>query len=174
MSGRFIETLGHVPVQGIMTPMAASGRSRALLILAASAALLSAALIGYQAASDSGADVVSDSSAQAGWKTIEYQGVRVDIPSAWERSDTDDCESPVEEQWGTPGSAGCFQDAGVSFFSSSTYDAAYPPGVRRRAQDGESNDWAGYVRIGEFAVYTYDRDRAVVGMLLDSARATQP
>jgi hypothetical protein len=157
-----------------MTAMAAPRRSRLLLLLAAGAALLSAVLLGYQALGDSGAEVVSDSSTKSGWKTIEFQGVRVDIPSGWERSDADDCDSPVQEQWGAPGSAGCFQRAGISFFSSATYDAAYPPGVRRGGQDGDSNAWAGYVRVGEFAVYGYDSDRDVVGLLLDSARSIEP
>jgi hypothetical protein len=157
-----------------MTPVTAFRRSRSLFIVAAGAALLLAVLIWYQAASGgSGADVVSESSTEAGWKTIEYRGVRVDIPAAWERTDTDDCESPVQEQWGTPHSAGCFEDPGVSFFGSDTYDAADPPGVRRNELDGARNSWAGYVRVGEFAVYTFDRDRDVVRTLLDSARATK-
>ena len=148
--------------------MAALRRSR-LLLLAGGATLVAVVVFGYQAASYSGADVVSDSSAKAGWKTIEYQGIRVDIPAGWERWDLDDCEFQFEH-WGPPGSSVCTSGAGVAFYGSATYDAAHGPGIRRAAATGRGGAWEGYVDVGEFVVYTSDDDRDVVEALLNSAR----
>lgn len=155
-----------------MTPMTALRRSRLLLLRAAGAALIAAVFFGYHAASDSGAEVVSDSSAKTGWKTIEYQGIRVDIPTGWNRSDMDDCEFRFEH-WGPPDSPACGRDGGVAFYSSGTFDPAHGPGVGHAEVNGGNDVWAGYVDVGDFAVYASDGDREVVGMLLDSARATE-
>lgn len=147
--------------------MAALRRSR-LLLLAVGVALMAVVFFGYQAVSYSGADVVSDSSPQPGWKTIEFHSVRVDIPSGWERWDLDDCEFHFEH-WGPPGSSACESGRGVAFYGSATFDPANGPGVRRTETTG-GGAWEGYVDVGEYVVYTSDDDRNVVETVLDSAR----
>jgi hypothetical protein len=120
---------GNGPVRGIMMPMASMRRSRLLLLGAAGAAVVvSVVFLAFDGAgSDSVAEVVSDSSAKTGWMTIEYQGIRVDIPSGWER--LEGCEVPWEH-WGRDGSS-CASDGGVYLGSSTTYDPDRGPGIRR-------------------------------------------
>src|SRR3954453_11918132 len=98
-----------------------------LLAVVAVAALV--LLLVNRATGQDGAQVVTSSAARGGWKTIEYRGVRVDIPQTWERSDRDDCEFHFE-QWGPPESAGCDSGEGVAFYFSATFDPAHGPGVR--------------------------------------------
>jgi hypothetical protein len=115
--------------------------------------------------------VVNESTDPTGWKTIEYEGVRVDIPGSWERSDMGECEFQFE-RWGPPGLPPCEADAGVAFYGSATFDPAHRPGVRRTETSGpEGPDWGGYVYAADFAVYASDGDRDVVKQILDSARS---
>ena len=114
-----------------------------------------------------GAEVVAESP-QAGWKTIQYHGVRVDIPSAWERTDMGGCEFEFEH-WAPPGAADCGLDGGVAFYASATFDPAHGPGVRRTG-DSQGAAWGGYTEAGQFAVYVSDGDRAVVMQVLRSTR----
>jgi hypothetical protein len=117
------------------------------------------------------AEVVHESPHARGWKTIEYDGVRVDVPAAWERWDTGSCEFTFE-RWGPPGLPACAPDAaGVAFYDDATFDPARGPGVGRAETPGPGTpDWAGYVRAGDVAVYASDDDRAVVEGVLGSAR----
>ena len=116
---------------------------------------------------DGGAEVVDDSS-QAGWMTIRYQGVRVDIPASWERSDRDDCEFQFEV-WGPPDSESCQWARGMAFYASATFDPAHKPGIRR-SKSRDDPEWAGYSYAGDFAVYAADDDRKTVLRVLQSAR----
>jgi hypothetical protein len=117
-----------------------------------------------------GAEVVADSAAPRGWKTIEYQGVRVDIPEDWEQSDRDGCEFQFEH-WGPPESAGCDSDEGVAFYYSATFDPAHGPGVRHADPQGaQGSSWAGWVGGGEYDVYAAAPERGVVTEVLDSVR----
>lgn len=117
------------------------------------------------------AEVVTDSSAPQGWQTIDFEGIRVDIPADWERSDMDDCEFRFEH-WASPGSPACGSSGGVAFYASATFDPAHGPGIRSSEFNGDP-DWGGYVDIGEFAVYASDDDRELIGTILGSAREAQ-
>ncbi len=136
------------------------------------AAVLAVVSFRYQAASGSSPGVVTDSPAKSGWKTIEYQGIRVDIPSGWERSEMADCEFRFEH-WAPADSPGCGSDEGVAFYRSASFDPASGPGVERVEANGVSHFWAGYVEVGGWAVYASDGDQDVVAMLLNSARVTK-
>src|SRR3954466_6125313 len=104
-------------------------------IVALGLVLVTAAVGGFfmsqRPATSSAAQVVDDAATPSGWKTIEYQGVRVDIPFGWERSDREDCEFAFE-RWAQPDELGCDANGdGVSFYVSATFDPRYGPGLRR-------------------------------------------
>lgn len=113
--------------------------------------------------------LVVDSSAREGWQTIEYEGVRVDIPEDWKRTDPDDCEFAFEH-WGPTVVTGCGDGVGVSFYRSATFDPAHGPGLRRAARNSDDPAWGGYVYAGDYAVYVAGPDRDLVGETLDTAR----
>jgi hypothetical protein len=150
-----------------MTLMPTSLGARLLLLAAVCAGLLAGGFLWYAAERDHHAKVVAESSTP-GWKTIEYQGVNVDIPVAWEPVDMDDCEFQFE-QWAPPNSRECGLDGGVAFYGSATFDPALGPGVRR-TNSTDSPTWGGYAYAGDFAVYASDDDRDLVQKILKSAR----
>lgn len=128
--------------------------------------------VGWYFMQDPRAEVVdgpADSSGEV--HTIEFEGVRVDIPASWERLDMGDCEFNFEH-WGPPEVPPCDPDAqGVAFYGSSTFDPDLGPGViKNDEQDPEAPDWEGYAYAGEFAVYASADDRGVVQDILKSAR----
>ena len=114
-----------------------------------------------------GAEVVGEAS-HPGWRTIRYQGVRVDIPASWERLDTNDCEFQFEV-WAPSDSASCEWSRGMAFYGSATFDAAHKPGVRRTRSSDEPG-WSGHTYAGDFALYVSDGDRQTVVRVLRSAR----
>ena len=114
-----------------------------------------------------GRGVVDDAAASTGWKVLEYEGVRVDVPAEWERVDQTGCEFQFE-RWGPPGTEECEYDGGVAFYASATFDPAHGPGMRRSNSQDEPT-WGGYAYAGEFAVYASDDDRTVVAEILRSA-----
>ncbi len=150
-----------------MALMPTSRTSRVLVLAVVCIGLLAGGFIWY-AQRDSHAEVVSESSKSGGWKTIEYQGVRVDIPASWEPTDTDDCEFKFE-RWAPRDEAECDGDGGVAFYASATFDPAHGPGVSRTDRP-DSPAWEGYSYAGEFAVYASDDDHALVQKVVDSAR----
>jgi hypothetical protein len=113
--------------------------------------------------------VVEEPTGADAWRTIEYDGVRVDVPPAWRRSDMGGCEFAFEH-WGPPGPPACGRDGGVAFYRSATFDPARGPGVRRTGTgSGRGAAWAGYAYAGDLAVYAADDDRRVVQRVLESA-----
>ena len=112
--------------------------------------------------------MVGDSPSREGWKTVEYKGVRIDVPSSWQRLDMSDCEFEFE-RWARPGSAACEYEDGAAFYVSATFDPAFGPGVRRTTENG-TRIWGGYAYAGDFAVYASDQDRDLVREVLASAR----
>jgi hypothetical protein len=114
-----------------------------------------------------GAETVGGSS-RPGWVTIEFHGVRVEIPASWKRSDRDDCEF-MSEVWAPPGSRSCTWAGGVAFYDSATFDPAQGPGVRRPGSRAEP-EWGGYTYAGDLAVYASDHDRETVLRVLQSAQ----
>jgi hypothetical protein len=102
---------------------------------------------------------------RAGWQTVEYENVQVDVPADWVRVDTGKCEFQFV-QWAPAGSPPCKVTAGVVFYGAATFDPAHGPGVRQ----GEGKTWAGYVYAGELAVYATGTDRDLVQGVLDTAR----
>ncbi|MFL6021905.1 MAG: hypothetical protein ACJ72O_01060 [Marmoricola sp.] len=106
-----------------------------------------------------------------GWKTIEYQDVRVDIPADWERRDLSDCEFQYE-RWAGPRAKPCEFTEGLSFYGSALFDPFQGPGVSRTIENGQPV-FAGYVYAGPFAVYASGSDRAEVQRMLDSARPSK-
>lgn len=151
-----------------MTSLTVLPRARMLGAAALFAALLIAVLVWLQDPGDPRSEVVADSPSREGWKTVEYDGVRVDIPSAWERVDMGDCEFQFE-RWARPDSPPCDFEEGVAFYGSATFDPAHGPGVRRTTENGTPT-WAGYTYAGDFAVYASYSDRAILRGVLASAR----
>lgn len=151
-----------------MTSLTVLPRARMLVAAALFAALLIVVLAWLWDAGDPRSEVVGDSPSREGWKTVEHDGVRVDIPSAWERVDMGDCEFQFE-RWARPDSPPCDFEDGVAFYGSATFDPAHGPGVRRTTENGTPT-WGGYAYAGDFAVYASYGDRAIVRDVLRSAR----
>ena len=151
-----------------MAAMHVFERVRCLAVTALVAALAAVALA---SCGDSGSDVAIDSTAD-GWKTVEYQGVKVDIPADWTRADMENCEFQFE-RWTPPDVPACSPDGGVSFYASATFDPAHGPGIRHDDVANDTVDWAGYVYAGDFAVYAADDDRGLVQHVLRSASASR-
>jgi hypothetical protein len=105
-----------------------------------------------------------------GWKTVEYQGVEVEIPAGWTKADMTGCEFKFE-RWTPPGMPACSPDGGVAFYGSATFDPAHGPGIRHGGLN-DSPAWAGYVYAGHYAVYVAHDDRQLVQHVLGSARAS--
>src|SRR3954454_1535999 len=144
---------------------------RLLAPVAVCASLLGGAALWYATVHHGGAQVVAHviaESPQPGWKTIQYHSVRVDILSAWERTDMDDCEFEFEH-WAPPGAADCGMHGGLAFYASATFDPAHGPGVIR-TEDPQRVRWGGYTLTGRFAVYVSDGDRGLVRRVLSSTR----
>ena len=160
-----------------MAAMHASREVRRLVMTALGAALVASALASCR---DSGSEVAIDPTAD-GWKTVEYQGVQVDVPAGWTHADMTSCEFQFE-RWIPPDLPACSPDGGVSFYRSATFDPAFGPGVRHEKPDqdpstgtdtgSDTPDWAGYVYAGDFAVYAADDDPDLVRHVLTSARAS--
>src|SRR5215211_3081204 len=149
-----------------MTVMHAFREVRRLVRTALLTTLVAAALASCGEASSEGAIV----STTDGWKTVEYQGIQVDIPSGWTRADMENCEFQFE-RWAPPELPACGAEGGVSFSASATFDPAHGPGIRHNDTANDAPDWAGYVYAGDFAVYAADDDRGLLRHLLTSARA---
>jgi hypothetical protein len=148
--------------------MTAMPHPRLLAAAAVFAVLLVTVLVWIRAPGDPQSEVVGDSPSRAAWKTVEYDGVQVDVPSAWERVDTDDCEFQFE-RWARPDSPPCDFEEGVAFYRSATFDPAHGPSVRRTTENGTPG-WSGYTYVGDFAVYASYGDRDLVRSVLASAR----
>jgi hypothetical protein len=158
-----------VSVQACIMTLMPTLRAAPLRWLAlACAGLLAGVLLWHVATGGDHAEVVSESSARDPWKTIEYHGVRVDIPASWDLTDMDDCEFDFEH-WAPPNSPKCGRGGGVAFYRSATFDPAQGPGVRR-THSSNSPTWGGYVDVGDFAVYVSDAHRDLVQKVLNSAR----
>jgi hypothetical protein len=150
-----------------MRPLASPSSRLRLLALVLVGVLMLVGVWVWLDRSDGGAEIVGDSS-RAGWMTIRFEGVRVDIPESWERSDRDDCEFEFEV-WAPADSGGCQWAGGVAFYRSATFDPAHEPGVRPTQSRGEPT-WGGYTYGGDLAVYASDEDRETVARVLRSVR----
>jgi hypothetical protein len=150
-----------------MRSMTVPTRVRVLALVAAIAVAVVAYLVWFQPSDGPRSEVV-DGSREGGWQTIEFQDVREDVPSYWERVDTSDSEFQWE-RWGPRNTAACTFTAGVAFYGSALFDPARGPGVGRSTENGKAV-WAGYSYAGEFAVYAIHKDRDVVQKVIDSAR----
>jgi hypothetical protein len=151
----------------VMRPLATvSSALRLLALVVVCASLLAGGWL-WLHRDNAGAEVV-DASSHAGWMTIRYQGVRVDIPASWERLDMGDCEFQFEV-WAPPDSESCAWTRGMAFYRSATFDPSQKPGVRR-AGTHEKPEWGGYTYAGALAVYASDDDRGTVLRVLKSAR----
>ncbi len=146
-------------------------RSLRILLSVAAVAVLVAVAVSFYAIRDPRGEVIDESAARSGWKTLRYEGVTVDIPSKWERVDMGDCEFRFE-RWAPPGVPPCAPDAeGVAFYGSATFDTDLGPGIIwDDGEDPQAPDWEGYVRVGDFAVYASSGDRTLVESILDSAK----
>ncbi len=148
-----------------------TGRNARLLLLGLALGVCIAVAVGLYAARDPRTQQVDEAVDPNAWKSIEYEGVEVEVPAHWERWDMGDCEFQFE-RWGPVGEPACASDAtSVAFYDDATFDPAHGPGVRRVEKRGqETPGWAGYVDAGNFAVYARDEDRTVVQAILRSAR----
>ena len=156
-------------VQGIMQPMTAPRVATLLTVAVACCAVVVAVLLTWPDDKPR-SEVVGSSPSREGWKTIAYQGVQAEVPSAWERVDMSSCEFQFE-RWARADSAGCDFEGGLGFYDSSTFDPAFGPGVRRTTENGRRT-WGGYAYVADFAVYASDDNPDVVKGVLDSARLT--
>jgi hypothetical protein len=172
---------GAGPVPATMASLTTSRGARFLASAAACAALLAVVLIWFRApgaprpqpVASAPAQQTAARSAEPGWKTIEYRGVQLDVPSDWERLDLSECEFR-SERWAPPGSPPCDFEGGAVFYGSATFDPAHGPGVRRTGANGtDAAAWAGYVYAGDFAVYARHTDRDLVQRVLDTARVRE-
>ncbi len=166
-----VEPQGHpARLRGMMAVMPARRSIRLLSFVAAVVVLVAVAVVFY-AIRDPRGEVIDESAARSGWKTLQYEGVTVDIPSKWVRLDMGDCEFRFE-RWAPPGVRPCAPDAeGVAFYGSATFDTDLGPGViKDDGEDPQAPDWEGYVQVGDFAVYASGGDRAIVESILDSAK----
>ena len=139
---------------------------RRLVLAVAGSTLVAAALA---SCGDPQSQAATDPSA-AGWKTVEYRGVRVEVPADWTRTDMEPCEFQFE-RWAPPELPACGPGAGVSFYASAIFDPAHGPGIRHDEAANDAGDWAGYVYAGDVAVYAADDDRRLVQHVLRSAHA---
>jgi hypothetical protein len=151
--------------------MIASWGAGTLVFAVVGAGLLVAALFWYGGESDPRSEVVTDSSAPPGWKTIVYHSVQVEVPSSWARLDMSDCEFQLEV-WAPSDSPPCDFEVGAAIFGSATFDPAHGPGLRRASTNrAGAATWGGYVYAGNFAVTAAGTDREAVQRVLESARA---
>lgn len=156
----------------IMTSATASRSARLFALAAACAAIVAIVLISFRATSDPRSELVAGHLARQGWKTIEHQGVRVDIPAAWVRPDMSGCGAGYE-RWAPPSSRPCDFGTGLAINGSALFDPAYGPGVRRSTANGAGAAvWDGWAYAGDFVVSASDADRQVVQAVLDSVRVT--
>jgi hypothetical protein len=149
----------------MMSALVRGSRLRLLALVVVCISLLCGAVLWFVTVHHDGAQVVAESP-QPGWKTIDYRGVRVDIPSTWDRTEMSGCEFGFEH-WAPPDAADCGRDGGVAFYAAATFDPSHSPGIRR-SEDSRGVTWGGYAYAGEFAVYVSDADREVVKRVLDS------
>jgi hypothetical protein len=150
-----------------MTSRTATLGARLSAVVVGLAAAIVMAVTWIQSGGSSPSRAIDASPSQSGWRTVEYEGVRVDIPAAWERVDTGGCEFQFI-RWAHPKTPACVFDEGVAFYRSDTFDPAHRPGIRRTTERGILA-WAGYTYAGVFAVYVSHGDRDVVRKILGSA-----
>jgi len=118
-----------------------------------------------------GSMVVGKSPERSGWKTIQVDGIQIDIPQDWQKSAQRGCEFHFE-QWGVPDSDDCRADTGVAFYYSPTFDPASGPGLRRSPAHGDDGArWGGWVSASDdYIVWVSEPRREVVEQVLDSVR----
>lgn len=142
----------------------ARARIELVAVVVVLVAVVALALVWWRSGPEEGrARVVDEDAGREGWQTLEYDGVRLDVPGAWTRVDTSGCPFTFE-RWGPPGT-GC-DDVGVAFPPSATFDAGVPPGRITRTDDPAG--WAGYARNDRVVVSVSGPDRDVVRDVLAS------
>ena len=130
---------------------------------------LIAALVGWSLLAERARSHVVGDATRPGWKTVELDRVRVDIPVSWERASRAGCEFEFE-RWAPRPDLSCDGAVGVSFYGSATFDAAQEPGVLRRWHDGSRSGWGAYAEAGDLAVDVASPDRELVRRVLASVR----
>lgn len=106
------------------------------------------------------------------WQTIEYEGVRVDIPASWHRADLGDCEFGFEH-WTASADDACGDGPGVSFYSSATFDPVHGPRVGRHGMGPGPSRWSGWAPGGEYDVSVSAVHRSVAQRVLASVEPDQ-
>lgn len=147
-------------LRGMMRLVAAR---RGTWLLVGVCALVLAVGVGTYALRAPHVEAVDEGTPGTGWKTIEYQDVRADLPADWER--LSDCAFEFE-LWGPPGSPACEFGASVAFYDA-PFDPTHGPGVRRNDAN-EGADWAGYTGVNGIVVYVSADNRNVVEDILSS------
>ena len=139
-----------------MNDMAGSMRIRVMALAAACVAVLVGYLIWIQP-SDGSAD----------WKTVEFRGVRVEIPAQWEASKLKDCS---QGRWGPADAVTCDGTDGVEFVGSNSdlYGSA-SDGVRKDNTYARPH-WTGVADVSDLHVIAFSFDRDVVDRVLNSVR----
>lgn len=100
------------------------------------------------------------------WKTIEFEGLRVDIPSTWKPVKANKCEFQFAEHY--PETTVCDETPGLRLYGRSLFDPYRQPGVQRTNTSGKAV-WSGYIYRGDFAVVASGSNREMVQRVLGSA-----
>jgi len=104
----------------------------------------------------------------ARWQTIEHDGLRVDVPSAWHRADLSGCDRGDAEVWTPSADDACGDGPGIAFLDSATLCASDGRGIREEPGSG-SERWTGCRRVGETAVSVTAAHRSIARQVLRSA-----
>ena len=102
----------------------------------------------------------------AGWRTVEYEGVAVDVPSGWQQHDVSTCLG-VAFRYGPPDADPCSLDNdGLMIVPLADTESYRGPGVFR----WKLTDWAGHVPIGDWVVGVQSDERDLAQRVLGSSR----
>ncbi|MEZ0579572.1 hypothetical protein [Nocardioides sp. MH1] len=156
-------------------------RRTARVAVGTAAAIVLAVPVGLAvAAGGGGADV--DRSAgdptttvdPGGWRTVERDDVRVEMPGDWQRF-TCDFDGFTSDVYGPTEHDACSFRTYLAFYGSATYDAVSSPGFVTAGTGGAAARAQGYVYAGEYAVSVATVDQDLTRHVLATARvAGQP
>ena len=111
---------------------------------------------------------VSSSPGTEGWRTVDFDSVRVDVPSTWAASWNRKCGSQWP-RWGPPGSRRCKSNLGLRVYTSGVIETFIPPGLHPPTSTAPDL-WTGYVDFEGATVFVSHPDQAVVKRVMDSVR----
>ncbi len=162
-------------IDGLAAGARRRSRTRRRTLMAVGSCVVVAALavpIGVLAVTGDGPTegnrVATDPPAPTPWRTVEHQGVLVDIPSSWVRLDTSTCVFDGT-RYGPHDSDPCtFDHDGLVVADSAETEPYRPPGVVGKATMGVG--WTGFVNAGDSIVSVQTGDREEARRILGTVR----